>query len=238
MDSKYSQTPQTLELQSPLVTMDDEMNSMDHGIYSVALENLIKVEDPVTTDNLEFDYLASNFHTRVDGADTSNSLDYVPHIVDATPRLSYSNGSIAPHHGVVKSQHDLAIASHPSPPRSQRKQSESRISLPELYKKMGLENDHAEAKVREERILGLLRAEGFDLGSRTWVRDTPQKDRAHIIDRIYEQTIDEFGFDKALIEIIVRRAIYYTQQGRLRKIRRKMKSHSVAGPDTEMQEGS
>lgn len=101
-----------------------------------------------------------------------------------------------------------------------RKQSESRISLPELYQRMGLGHDHDTARVREQRILGILKKEGFQLGERTWIRDTSEKERRRIIDEIHNQTFAEYQYSKELIEVVVRRGSYYLMQGRLRRIRR------------------
>lgn len=105
-----------------------------------------------------------------------------------------------------------------------RKQSESRISLPELYIRMGLGHDHEEARTREQRILNILRSEGFKLGEQTWIRDTTENDRRRIIGEIYEQTYAEYRYSRELIEVIVRRGSYYLMQGRLRRIRRSKKA--------------
>ncbi|CAN6637537.1 hypothetical protein TRVA0_016S01662 [Trichomonascus vanleenenianus] len=115
--------------------------------------------------------------------------------------------------------------SPPSPKKavartSLRKQSESRISLPELYQRMGLEHDHEEARHREQRVLQILRQQGFQLGERTWIRDTTEVDRRNIIDEIYNQTYNDYGYSKELIEVIIRRGSYYLMQGRLRRLRR------------------
>jgi hypothetical protein len=105
-----------------------------------------------------------------------------------------------------------------------RKQSESRIALPELYKRMGLGDNHDEARVREQRILNILRREGFQLGEQTWIRDTTEKERKRIIDTILHETQPEYGYSRELIEVVVRRGSYYLMQGRLRRIRRGKKA--------------
>lgn len=105
-----------------------------------------------------------------------------------------------------------------------RKQSESRIALPELYKRMGLGDNHDEARVREQRILNILRREGFQLGEQTWIRDTTEKERKRIIDTILHETHPDYGYSRELIEIVVRRGSYYLMQGRLRRIRRGKKA--------------
>lgn len=105
-------------------------------------------------------------------------------------------------------------------PKISRKQSESRLSLPLLYNRMGLSNNHELARVREHRVLSLLRSQGFKLGEQTWIRDTKEHERKRIIDYIWNETKEEFNYDKELIEVIVRRGSYYLMQGRLRRIRR------------------
>lgn len=122
----------------------------------------------------------------------------------------------------AQSQPAEAAASPTSKPL--RKQSESRISLPELYIRMGLGHDHEEARTREQRILTILRSEGFKLGEQTWIRDTTENDRRRIIGEIYEQTYAEYRYSRELIEVIVRRGSYYLMQGRLRRIRRSKKA--------------
>lgn len=105
-----------------------------------------------------------------------------------------------------------------------RKQSESRIALPELYKRMGLGDNHDEARVREQRILNILRREGFQLGEQTWIRDTTEQERKRIIDTIVNETQPDYGYPRELIEVVVRRGSYYLMQGRLRRIRRGKKA--------------
>ncbi|KAJ8103023.1 hypothetical protein POJ06DRAFT_265883 [Lipomyces tetrasporus] len=106
------------------------------------------------------------------------------------------------------------------PPRAPRKQSESRIPLPDLHARMGLAHDPDEARSREQHILGILQDQGFPLGERTWIRDTEEKDRRRIIEEIYRQTRDLYGYERSLLEVIVRRGAYYLMQGRLRRLRR------------------
>lgn len=118
--------------------------------------------------------------------------------------------------------HNEALSSDTSvtSPKPLRKQCESRLSLPELYIRMGLGHNHDEARIREQRVLGILRAEGFKLGERTWIRDTTEYERKRIINKIYTLTYDEYKYSRELIEVIVRRGSYYLMQGRLRRIRR------------------
>lgn len=100
-----------------------------------------------------------------------------------------------------------------------RNRSISKMPLTKLYKMMGLENDHVKAKWREECIMDIVRAEGFDVGNQTWIRDTEDSTRKRIIESIYRQT-KEFGYNCELLEIIVRRGTYARMQSRLRQRRR------------------
>lgn len=111
--------------------------------------------------------------------------------------------------------------------KSLRKQSESRISLPELYLRMGLAHDHDEARIREQRILTILKQQGFKLGEKTWIRDTTGQVRKSIIDEIYRQTFADYGYSKEMLELIVRRGSYYLMQARLRRIRRSKKAQQA-----------
>ncbi|KAK9453957.1 hypothetical protein V1511DRAFT_451820, partial [Dipodascopsis uninucleata] len=104
--------------------------------------------------------------------------------------------------------------------RAPRKQSESRIPLPDLHARMGLAHDPEEARSREQHILGILQEQGFPLGERTWIRDTEEKERLRIIEEIYKRTYDLYGYERSLLEVIVRRGAYYLMQGRLRRLRR------------------
>lgn len=110
------------------------------------------------------------------------------------------------------------------PPRAPRKQSESRIPLPDLHARMGLAHDPDEARSREQHILGILQDQGFPLGERTWIRDTEEKERRRIIEEIYRQTHELYGYERSLLEVIVRRGAYYLMQGRLRRLRRLRRS--------------
>lgn len=111
--------------------------------------------------------------------------------------------------------------------KSLKRQSESRLSLPELYQRMGLGHDHDKAHIREQKILNILRQQGFKLGEMTWIRDTTAEMRAAIISEIYRQTYEEYGYSRALLEVIVRRGSYYMMQGRLRRIRRFKKAQMI-----------
>ncbi|KAK7206623.1 hypothetical protein BZA70DRAFT_274716 [Myxozyma melibiosi] len=114
------------------------------------------------------------------------------------------------------------------PPRAPRKQSESRIPLPDLHARMGLAQDPDEARSREQHILGILQDQGFPLGERTWIRDTEEKERRRIIEEIYKQTYELYGYERSLLEVIVRRGAYYLMQGRLRRLRRSKRHHANA----------
>ncbi|KAK9473138.1 uncharacterized protein V1510DRAFT_106434 [Dipodascopsis tothii] len=111
-------------------------------------------------------------------------------------------------------------------PRTIRKQSESRIPLPDLHARMGLAHDPEEARAREQHILRILQEQGFPLGERTWIRDTDEKERRRVIEEIYRQTYDLYGYERNLLEVIARRGAYYLMQGRLRRLRRSKKHAS------------
>lgn len=105
-----------------------------------------------------------------------------------------------------------------------RRNTEARISMVHLYERMGLSSDPAEAGRRESCIMALLRGAGFQIGQKTWIRDTDEATRVRIIDEIFNATFEEFGYDKDLLELIVRRGAYYQMQRRLRQIRKRNKA--------------
>lgn len=109
------------------------------------------------------------------------------------------------------------------PKRHARKQSISKMPLSELFGFMGLSHDHAEAKIREARIMEIVRREGFRIGEQTWIRDTEESCRRRIIDVLYAETFEEYGYNRQILETIVRRGTYARMQSRLRKFRRNRK---------------
>lgn len=104
-----------------------------------------------------------------------------------------------------------------------RNRSISKMPLSDLYSRMGLANDHEEAKSREERIMNIVRREGFEVGHRTWIRDTDEDLRRRIIDELHRQTVRQYRYSKKTLEIIVRRGTYARMQSRLRQVRRHSK---------------
>ncbi|ODQ67520.1 hypothetical protein NADFUDRAFT_49948 [Nadsonia fulvescens var. elongata DSM 6958] len=108
-----------------------------------------------------------------------------------------------------------------------RRRSEVRLSKVDLYTRMGLSNNHSEARAREDRIFDILKRTGYDLGTQTWIRDTNEKKRREIIDLIFRSTFEEYGYKKDLLELIVRRGSYCLTQGRLRRIRRYKKANQM-----------
>lgn len=114
--------------------------------------------------------------------------------------------------------HDmLRVADH-----ANRSQSISKMPLSQMYAMMGLAHNHNLAKEREERVINIVRAEGFNVGSQTWIRDTEETERFRIINSILYQC-KSWGYDKSLIEIIVRRGTYSRMQSKLRQERRMKK---------------
>ncbi|ODV96187.1 hypothetical protein PACTADRAFT_33366 [Pachysolen tannophilus NRRL Y-2460] len=108
-------------------------------------------------------------------------------------------------------------------PSSNRRHSDSRLSLAELTSFLKLGDDLKETATREKNILTVLKDElGFELGLKTWIRDTSLAKRVQLIENLTEivENRYHYGYDKKIIEVIVRRASYYTMQGRLRRERR------------------
>lgn len=138
--------------------------------------------------------------------------------------------------GIVDPQFQAPVPPPVYDPRPYRKQSESRLSLPNLYERMGLSHNHQLAREREQRVLGILQREGFNLGERTWIRDTSDAERKRIMDTIWRETYPEFGYGHDLLEVIVRRGSYYLMQGRLRRIRRGKRATERARSELEESE--
>ncbi|GME79604.1 unnamed protein product [[Candida] boidinii] len=101
--------------------------------------------------------------------------------------------------------------------------SDARLSLVELAKVLKLEHDVKETALRERNILAVLKEDlGFELGLRTWIRDTPSAERLKLMGELCKLVEDKYhyGYGKSTLETIVRRASYYLMQGRLRRERR------------------
>lgn len=109
-----------------------------------------------------------------------------------------------------------------------RTRSISKMPLSELYALMGLAHDHDEAKRRETKIMEVLRSEGFDVGRKTWIRDTPEPKRRDIIQKLMAES-REWGYTPGVLEIIVRRGTYARMQSRLRQNRRQARRNSSMG---------
>lgn len=189
--------------------------------------------------NFDMDTLSTNQKKPVAATPSSRASGCIP--IAPSPQLPHNMSKVQPSTSYVNDRIGMdgrkRSSVHQFPPSSSssssldsssassgskpiRKQSESRISLPELYQRMGLGHDHNTARSREQRILTILKKEGFRLGERTWIRDTSEKERRRMIDEIYRQTYPDYHYSKELIEVIVRRGSYYLMQGRLRRIRR------------------
>lgn len=114
-----------------------------------------------------------------------------------------------------------------------KKVSDSRLSLVQLAVVLGLKDNVEEAANREKLILDVFKSDlGFPLGEKTWIRDTPLKERQYLIEQL--QLISEskynFGYPKSIYGTIIRRASYYMMQGRLRRERRterKLKARGI-----------
>ncbi|CAG82187.2 hypothetical protein B0I72DRAFT_164303 [Yarrowia lipolytica] len=154
--------------------------------------------------------------------DTSSSAaasDYLltqPYMEAVTSATTSPSDYDTPHNASSSASSSVSVAS--------RKQPESRMSQPELFSRMGLSHDPEEARNRENRVLSLLKSRGFKLGEQTWIRDTTPAVRQEIVDFIHASTVQEYGYSKYMIEVVIRRACYHLMQGRLRRIRRARKS--------------
>lgn len=129
---------------------------------------------------------------------------------DASPSVSSGDARSGSSGGVFAAAHG-------------RNRSISKMPLSDLYSKMGLADDHEEAKAREECIMNIVRREGFEVGHRTWIRDTDEDLRRRIIDELHRQTVRQYRYSKKTLEIIVRRGTYARMQSRLRQMRRHSK---------------
>lgn len=101
--------------------------------------------------------------------------------------------------------------------------SDSRLSLAQLAVVLGLGKDVKETSKREKEVLSILRNDlGFPLGEKTWIRDTPVKERDRLLDELVVCTEMRYhyGYSREILSVVVRRASYYLMQGRLRRERR------------------
>lgn len=102
---------------------------------------------------------------------------------------------------------------------SGRSLSVAKMPLSEMYREMGMQNNHSEGAEREIRIMQVVKANGFDVGAQTWIRDTNEDTRNKILDDL-ETEFRSWGYDRALLEKIVRRGTYARMQSNLRRDRR------------------
>lgn len=105
--------------------------------------------------------------------------------------------------------------------------SEARLSLKDLSRVIGLNDDIGETMRREKLILGVFSSElQFPLGSKTWIRDTPHDERICLLSKLYHicENRYKFGFSKQTYNTIIRRASYAVMQRRLRRERRQRRS--------------
>lgn len=107
-----------------------------------------------------------------------------------------------------------------------RVRSMSKIPLHMLHAIMGISDQYI-GKHHEDYIMWLLRQEGFHVGFQTWIRDTPEATRADIIERIYSK-VARLGYNRDIIELVIRRGTYVRMQGKLRRLRRFQRSHGVS----------
>lgn len=108
-------------------------------------------------------------------------------------------------------------------PKSNKKISDSRLSLAQLSIVLNLDGNDEETAKREKNILNILKNDlMFPIGEKTWIRDTPSFERERIMNELTKRVEDvyKYGYSKKTLSIIVRRASYYMMQGRLRRERR------------------
>lgn len=157
--------------------------------------------------------------------------DYRPRVYSHLPPKPTLQDHPTPHFPQISassSSHHIPTPSSPLKQIKKRRHTEARISMAQLYDRMGLADDPTEAGRRESCIMELLRKAGFEIGHKTWIRDTDESTRTRIIQDIFISTYDEFGYDKDLLELIVRRSAYYQMQRRLRQIRKRKKDMAAA----------
>ncbi|ANB11925.1 hypothetical protein AWJ20_152 [Sugiyamaella lignohabitans] len=238
--TNYTNDPSRLQY-SPSLT-DSQMNSfssfsMDFSEFKAPLVSSVipSVTDDLTTNTLPILPPSPKSSVSPTSADTPKSKRRLSNTrkVGESVQFSSSTNSTASPITVSSSSAASSALSGANPPRTGRKHSESRMSLPELYNLMGLGHNPTEARTREKRVLDLLQKEGFLLGQRTWIRDTEQAERQRIIDNIYAITNKDYHYTKDLIELIIRRGTYYVMQGRLRRIRRNKRAQELSNNDPD-----
>lgn len=99
----------------------------------------------------------------------------------------------------------------------------SRLNIFELSKILDLDDfDISLTKEIEINILEIFKEYcNFNLGYRTWIRDTTKDERRRVIDLLYSYTSPVYPeFDRFKLEVIIRRGSYSLMQSRLRRDRR------------------
>lgn len=110
--------------------------------------------------------------------------------------------------------------------------SDSRLSTESLRQSFQLPSVKAATKLESYVEKLLIEHCNFQLGYKTWVRDTEKDERDHILNILEQRLNDDMEFlstitgrhkklEKRSIETIVRKCTYAKQQSRLRKERRK-----------------
>ncbi|VEU22790.1 DEKNAAC103876 [Brettanomyces naardenensis] len=131
-------------------------------------------------------------------------------------RSSVSSSSVSASVSPIKNHHGVHSING-------KRISDSRLSLAQLAVVLDLSGDVKETSKREKQILSVLREElGFPLGEKTWIRDTPAKERDRFLDELYMRVEEryKYGYSRDTLSVVVRRASYYLMQGRLRRERR------------------
>lgn len=206
--------------QSPLQQNPHTQNSshMAHSHHVTSSQNQAASTQPPASNYQLYSSVQVPYEDVYLDTSSSSTSDYLltqPYMEAVTSTTTSPSDYDTPHNASSSSS-SVSVAS--------RKQPESRMSQPELFSRMGLSHDPEEARNRENRVLSLLKSRGFKLGEQTWIRDTTPAVRQEIVDFIHASTVQEYGYSKYMIEVVIRRACYHLMQGRLRRIRRARKS--------------
>ncbi|KAK9367267.1 hypothetical protein V1509DRAFT_640978 [Lipomyces kononenkoae] len=219
---QFLQFPPTIDLSS--LTSQDLANALGLGLDltgALRQQKRMRMASDISSFSDMSSVSSSTNSSELSTPMSSPSLAYSPGNPLFNPSSStVSSAACSPRLTTTLATEVPSTTTPPRPPRAPRKQSESRIPLPDLHARMGLAHDPDEARSREQHILSILQDQGFPLGERTWIRDTEEKERRRIIEEIYRQTRDLYGYERSLLEVIVRRGAYYLMQGRLRRLRR------------------
>lgn len=189
-----------------------EINDMDFQV------DAINFEDPPPSPGVPVDFLKLPTPEQdLIGVEEYPTIPSQPETPKSTKQVPDFSASLVPN---PEFQCSTERARFSSPASVPRRRSISKMPLSQLYQVMGLSHNHGEALEREERIMLLLERHGFEVGEKTWIRDTEESQRRAILDSIYTETFKNYGYSKRLLEAIIRRGTYARMQSNLRRRRR------------------